>query len=165
MRKLITNAIALSVVSAAILATQAADAQGIFRLPNFVGDTRVQDSHYNTMHQYPHQDWDEYQLLLQSYAAQARAAGSQQWPNPPYNRYNYPGSLMTPGPNGPVPPPWGDTPTIVDGSSGVYVDPNNGNISGLPQAGINTQGGASTSVSGQVLNPASFNTAPGLVGP
>jgi hypothetical protein len=128
---------------------------GFFQLPNFIGDTREEDSHYNTMHQYPFPAWDTYQQVLTNYVQMARAQGAVAYPPPPYSQYNYVAGDMTVGPGGPVTPPQGSTPTFVNGSSGVSVNPNNGDVTGVGSASGTTT--ATTSVSGQVVTP-------GLVG-
>ena len=135
---------------------------GFFQLPNFIGDTREEDSHYNTMHQYPFQPWSTYQNVLTDYVNMARQAGAVAYPPPPYSQYNYVAGDMTVGPGGPVPPPAGSAPTFVSGSSGVSVNPNNGDVTGV--AAAQSGSAATTSVTGTVLSPQQFNSAPGLVG-
>jgi hypothetical protein len=161
MHKLVMNALATAFLLSSVAFAAPVHAQGLFQLPNFVGDRREEDSHYNTMHQYGFPGWDNYQLQLQSYSAEARAAGAFSWPNVPYGHYDYIGGAMTSGPGGPIPSAYGEVPTFVDGSSGINVNINGGHASGV---GAATGGAAfaSTNVQGTVL-PSTFNNAPGLV--
>ena len=128
---------------------------GLFVLPNFQGDTREEDSHYNTLHQYPFPAWDTYRQLLYSYAAQARQAASQAWPPPPYSTYDYSAGDMTAGPGGPVPSAVPGTPVFVSGSSGVSVNPNGGAISCVNDQGVATgaDAAATATVTGSVITP------------
>jgi len=128
---------------------------GFFQLPNFIGDTREEDSHYNTMHQYPFPAWDTYQQVLTNYVQMARAQGAVAYPPPPYSQYNYVAGDMTVGPGGPVTPPQGAVPTFVNGGSGVSVNPNNGDVTGVGSGSGTTT--TTTSVTGTVVTP-------GLVG-
>jgi hypothetical protein len=161
MHKLVTTALATAILLSSVAVATPVQAQGFFRLPNFIGDRREEDSHYNTMHQYGFPGWDEYQLMLQSYSAEARAAGAYAWPNVPYGHYDYVRGAMTSGPGGPIPSAYGEVPTFVDGSSGISVNINGGHINGV-QAATGGPAFASTNVQGTVL-PSSFNNAPGLV--
>jgi hypothetical protein len=161
MLKLLSKIVATTMLLSSFAVAIPSQAQGIFTLPNFVGDTREGDSHYNTLHQFDFPEWDSYRLLVESFAAQARQTGSVAFPAP-VSSFNYSAADLTPGLGGPVPPPAGSTPTIVNGSSGVSVNPNGGAVTGLAAATTGSATTAMTTVTGTVLSPATFNAAPGL---
>ena len=72
---------------------------------------------------------------------------------------------MIGGPGGAVPPPAGSNGTFVPGGSGVSVDPNGGAITGDPNTGGGAGTGASSQVTGQLIQPPTVVPPPATIEP